>query len=150
MTFIGQVAGGFKGRYFNVQVQNKKYRCHRLVCLLNGISLTEKDKVDHIDRDTKNNKVSNLKVCSQKTNSENRGMSSANTSGTTGVSIMQKSSITYCVAHWKINRKGVSRWFSVKKMGLLPAFKAAVDCRLENIKLLNLSGANYTENHGKN
>jgi hypothetical protein len=43
----------------------------------------------------------------------------------------------------------MNKKFSVKKLGLLPAFKAAVECRRKMIEELNGQGAGYTENHGK-
>lgn len=149
MTTIGSVAGSFKDRYYTVQIFGKKYFCHKLIYLLHGMKLAVREKIDHFDRNQKNNRFSNLRVCTQKTNCENRRISSANSSGVTGVSFSEKEGNTYCVAHWKVDRKTRSKLFSVKKLGLLPAFRLAVICRNENIQLLNAAGANYTEVHGK-
>ena len=75
-----------------------------------------------------------------------------NTSGIVGVGFSRdkKSGATSAVASWKpLNGKSKNKKFSVKKLGLLPAFKAAVEHRRKMIEELNAQGAGYTENHGK-
>lgn len=77
---------------------------------------------------------------------------SNNTSGVVGVSFYfdKKRSSTYVHASWKLlNGKQNSKKFSIRKLGLLPAFKAAVEYRHKMIEELNAQGAGYTENHGK-
>lgn len=83
----------------------------------------------------------------------NKGKRKDNSSGETGVCFRKPKGLnhdTYCCASWKdINGRPQTRKFSVKKLGLLPAFKAAVECRRKMIGELNQMGANYTKNHGK-
>jgi len=76
-----------------------------------------------------------------------------NTSGVTGVCFYHSGEIThttYAVAQWS-DLKGdpQNKKFSIKKHGLLPAFKLAVDYRNKIIQELNEAGAGYSINHGK-
>ena len=96
----------------------------------------------------------NLRWADQWTQARNKGKSSANTSGVTGVKFYHSGNpnhSTYAVATWScpVQQKPMNRKFSVKKMGLLPAFKAAFEYREKIIAELNAQGAGYTENHGK-
>lgn len=59
-------------------------------------------------------------------------------------------SYTYATATWyPESNKRACEHFSVNSMGLMPAFKAAVEHRRKMIEELNAQGAGYTENHGK-
>ena len=96
----------------------------------------------------------NLRWADQWTQARNKGKSSANTSGVTGVQFYHSGNpnhSTYAVATWScpVQQKPMNKKFSVKKMGLLPAFKAAFEYREKIIAELNAQGAGYTENHGK-
>ena len=65
--------------------------------------------VDHIDGDGTNNRLSNLRIVSQRKNTWNRGISSLNTSGYKGVSLVgrtQKWKASICV-----NRKNIHLGF---------------------------------------
>ena len=60
---------------------------------------------------------------------------------------------TYAVAGWKLptgtrTKGGMRKYFSVEKLGLLPAFQAAVLHRQLMLKELITDGAGYTERHG--
>lgn len=95
----------------------------------------------------------NLRWADRYHQARNRGIMKNNTSGETGVSFYQhmgcKSTPTYTVAKWKdISGKDFNKKFSVRKLGLLPAFAAAVEYRRQMIAELNEQGAGYTENHG--
>ena len=56
---------------------------------------------------------------------------------------------TRSIAWWNDGERVCSKSFPVKKYGVLPAFKLAVDYREKMIAELNAQGAGYTENHGK-
>lgn len=96
----------------------------------------------------------NLRWADQCTQARNKGMSSSNRSGITGVQFYHSGNpnhATYVVATWScpIEQKPMNKKFSVKKLGLLPAFKSAIEYRENKIAELNAQGAGYTENHGK-
>lgn len=75
-----------------------------------------------------------------------------NTSGVTGVALREykESGTLYAIAEWSDGEsKSMSKKFSVKKLGLLPAFAAAVKFRECKIAELNALGYGYSEKHGK-
>ena len=150
MVTKGDVAGHRSKMYHIVQVHGVKYRCHRVVWSILVGNISSDDVIDHRDGDSLNNKFSNLRLANQKVNSENRGKSIANRSGVTGValSVCKKGNVTYS-ATWKVDRKTMSKKFSVNVHGLLPAFSMACEFRKGVIARLNKQGASYTERHGK-
>ena len=69
-------------------VKDKKRKIlyvHRLVAIQFLDNPDEKPCVDHIDQNTKNNKVSNLRWATKSENARNSKICSTNTSGTKGV-----------------------------------------------------------------
>ena len=82
----GAEAGYFNfNGYFSMKFRQKIYSNHRIIYFLNtGIDPEEK-QVDHIDSDRLNNKISNLRLATNKQNGHNRKKSRNNTSGVTGV-----------------------------------------------------------------
>lgn len=95
----------------------------------------------------------NLRWATSKQQARNKTMNSNNSSGETGVQFYHSGKpthTTYAVATW-YNVEGTpeNKKFSVRKLGLMPAFKAAVEHRRKMIEELNAKGAGYTENHGK-
>lgn len=61
-------------------VYNKRIKLHRLI-----MNCPDDKVIDHINRDTLDNRKSNLKVCKQEENLHNRTVFKNNTSGCTGV-----------------------------------------------------------------
>lgn len=106
--------------------------------------------VDHIDGDVRNNKISNLRVISQKLNTRNRKKPSTNTSGVVGVNLMLYKGVRHrwCAAYADDTGKRRMKYFSIKKLGDEEAFRQACEWRKEQIEILNLQGAGYTERHG--
>lgn len=151
MTVIGSVAGNkTKGGYYRLCLMRRNHLCHRLIYDMEVEAVGARE-VDHIDGDTTNNAVSNLRAVDHRTNSENRGKQSNNTSGTTGVHFTKSGRNTYCSATTRDvqdREKKVVKHFSISRFGLLPAYRMAVLHRLLSITELNLAGASYTERHG--
>lgn len=82
----------------------------------------------------------------------NKGMSTKNKSGVTGVHewIDRKNGTAYYVASaLDLNGKLKSKHFSTKKFGVDGAFILACDYRKSLIEELNSQGAGYGEHHGK-
>ena len=71
--------------YLRVSVDNVKERLHRLAFLYMTRVLPE-HKVDHLNRNRSDNRWANLRVVSDLHNTHNRGVSTNNWTGTTGVS----------------------------------------------------------------
>ena len=83
----GEEAGAISGNgYCIVSFEEKAYAAHRIIYFLNtGVDPEEKN-VDHIDGNRLNNKISNLRLATNKQNQDNRKKGKNNTSGVTGVS----------------------------------------------------------------
>jgi hypothetical protein len=70
---IGQIAGHFNGRYWIVRLFRKTLLAHRVVYALhNKVEWDDMDMIDHIDRNTRNNHPSNLRLSTNQTNQLNR------------------------------------------------------------------------------
>lgn len=80
----GNIAGLINNMGYRViQIDKKAYLHHRLIFLYHNGYLPE--EVDHIDGDTLNNLVSNLRACTHRQNMENQKKPKNNTSGVKGV-----------------------------------------------------------------
>jgi len=76
---------GYLCVHFYVNGKNKFYLIHRLVALTFLENPENKPSVDHIDRNKQNNRLENLKWCTNSENQINTGIYSTNTSGIKGV-----------------------------------------------------------------
>lgn len=93
--------------YRKVRVNGRQYLAHRLIWeLLTGVQLTFDQKIDHINGNTLDNRISNLRVCTNTQNAQNiharRGMYSQ----LKGVTFHKRTG--KFVAQIRVN--GVSRW----------------------------------------
>lgn len=95
---VGTVDG--KG-YLHVSIAGRFYRVHRLIFLMVHGWLPE--RIDHRDRNKLNNRIENLRPCTQKGNNGNSGLHRHNTSGFRGVSLNSRSGKWH--AQIKINGK---------------------------------------------
>lgn len=80
-------AAGFSraGGYVGIQIGGKTYYAHRLAWLyVHGRWPTH--QLDHINRIRGDNRIANLRECTNTENQQNRNVSRANVSGFTGVS----------------------------------------------------------------
>lgn len=86
---VGDVAGSPSSNgYINVQVDGKLYLSHRLIWKMQtGECPPKGTEIDHCDRDTHNNRWSNLRLATRAQNLVNRGVGRNNTSGFRGVSL---------------------------------------------------------------
>ena len=95
----------------------------------------------------------NMRWATTHQQARNKSKVKRNTSGITGVSIFHsgiETHATYCIAFWfTLNCEKRNKSFNCKKMGLLPAFKAAFEYRLKMIDEMNAKGAGYTFNYGQ-
>ncbi len=82
---VGSLAG--KG-YLSVYIDGHPFRVHRLIFLYHYGYLPK--MVDHIDGDKLNNKIENLRGCTNSENLMNAKLSKSNTSGIKGVSLNKK------------------------------------------------------------
>ena len=76
-----------KHKYIMLPVAGHSYQAHRLVWLWVHGKIGAYDFIDHIDGNKHNNRISNLRLCTQQQNSCNRAKPENNTSGYKGVSL---------------------------------------------------------------
>lgn len=128
--------------------KGKVFQVHRIIWEILVGPIPKGLIIDHKDGNPFNNNISNLKVKTQKLNCQNRKRKNVNTSGFTGVCWITHPTNTYAKAEVRLNGRNLQKVFSVKKFGLLPAFKMACEWRLAQIQILNENGEEYTERHG--
>ena len=150
----GDVAGSLKFRDggkvgIAVMLNGRVLYNHRIIwALLHGVLPSCDEVIDHIDGDSHNNSIENLRLVSRKTNAENRKMQSNNKMGIVGVYKMNNGyGKDYIVARVSINRKTAQKYFEARD-NPDEAFRLACEWRKEQIRLLNEQGAGYTERHG--
>jgi hypothetical protein len=105
----GEIAGCLKRDrsekvYIIIKIDGKNYRAHRLVWLY-SYGKWPKNDIDHIDQDSTNNRLINLRDVSHAENGKNRKMSKRNNSGVTGVCFHNKAQ--KWMARIKVNGKGI-------------------------------------------
>ena len=146
----GYSAGSLDNKgYYQVGLLKKRYLVHRIILSLKGF-----DPVgyvtDHINGNSLDNRIDNLRLCSIAENQRNKKKHKSNTSSVTGVSFVRNRLGTLCVQSMVFNLEGkyIRKHFNIDKLGLLPAFRDAVQWRQQMIAELNQQGAGYTERHG--
>lgn len=70
--------------YLRPAVDGQKYYAHR-ICWKLYYGVCPDDQIDHINGDTSDNRIENLRIASQQENCKNRSQQKNNTSGNTGV-----------------------------------------------------------------
>jgi hypothetical protein len=84
-AMAGDIAGGItRSRYRQIAIYGRKYYAHRLAWFYVYGSWPS-EVVDHIDGDSRNNAISNLRECSQRQNTQNRRPNKTNPLGLLGV-----------------------------------------------------------------
>ena len=136
--------------YFRTYVINRSYANHRIIWEMFNRKLEDGEQVDHIDGNTKNNRIENLRVVDSKTNCYNQKKRVNNKSGVTGVHLIDNGDgLYYWVASWMQDGRYKKKLFPVKKYRDEVAFNLAVKTREQEINELKLTGINITERHGK-
>ena len=140
-------------RHAHVQLGDTVTLVHRIIWEMFHGEIPKDMIIDHKDGNPWNNKIENLRCVRQELNPRNARMRKDNTSGNTGVgwyAARKKHGMrTYAYASIEQDGKAVSSYFNVSNYGLLPAYKLAWLWRQKKLQELNLSGAGYTERHGK-
>lgn len=154
----GDVAGGIQKdsresdyKFWAVKLKGTLYQVHRVIYCLHNPHLSSDMNIDHIDGNSMNNNITNLRVVSQTMNCRNSKKPNTNTSGVTGVKIQtDKRNGHVCIrAFWTDENMTRSKAFSVSKYGYDLAFDLACKAREDAITKMNEKGAGYSERHGK-
>jgi hypothetical protein len=137
---------------WTVCLDQQDYMVHRIIYILLYGYIEDGYVIDHLDGNPFNNTHSNLAVKTVKHNSQNICKKTNNTSGITGVGIIEVKgrniTHTYWTAQWRdLSGKACAKHFSIAKLGYETAKALAISHRNEQITLLNAAGASYTERH---
>lgn len=148
----GEVAGSHKKGKENrwaVKYNQQVYKVHRIVYELLNRELSSDPLIDHLNGDSSDNRGFNLRAVPAKVNCRNSSKLKSNKTGVTGVATCTVNGCKYYTSLWTdMLGKGRNKYFSVKKLGEELAFFAAFEYREQQINLLNLQGAGYTDRHG--
>lgn len=105
----GSIAGGTDSKgYRQIKLDGRLHLAHRLAWLyVHGEPPT--GHLDHIDRNPKNNAISNLRLCTHAENHQNTGIRADSTSGVTGVSFNKPSAkwLAYISKNGRRHRLGL-------------------------------------------
>ncbi len=112
--------------YWVVHVDGIQYLTHRIIWKMKYGSLDVNLQVDHIDGDTKNNRIKNLRTITALENQRNRRLSKTSTSGQTGVGWIKR------LKKWnaRINVEGKSIHLGIFK-NLVEAIEARKNAEIE-------------------
>ena len=143
----GQKVGSLiNNRYWRVKINNNHFLLHRIIWILHYGSIDPKLYIDHIDGNSSNNKIDNLRLVNRTLNQRNQKKSSKNNSGMTGVRFVKIKGTPYYSSFFCDNvGKEQSKCFNINKYGHDKAFELA--CKWRENKISEVGG--YTERHGK-
>jgi hypothetical protein len=135
----------------NIKI-GQKYKgvmAHRIVWEMHNFTIPNGFQIDHIDGDSSNNKIDNLRCVPMIVNKRNRGICSHNKHGMAGISITDngRAGNRYATASWYEGGKTRCRRFSIDKFGEERAMEMAKEFRINKILELNEKGFGYTERH---
>jgi len=134
---------------YSLHNTSSSMQVHRIIMAIKFGDDSIKDlSIDHINGDSLDNRIENLRIVTNKVNNQNRKMRSNNTTGVTGVTIKTMGNHSYYAATWKENDKHMCKFFSITKLGESEAFQQACNHRSKMIEQLNQSGESYSDRHG--
>lgn len=137
-------------KYWKVKFKLKGVLVHRIIWVLFNGDIPENMVIDHIDGNTLNNSIENLRCISKKLNCLNKKKSKANTSGSTGVFRFKDRKDGYegYTAMVIYGGRSITKNFYFHKHSEEEAMNLATEWRKARIVELNEQGAGYTDRHG--
>lgn len=125
------------------------YKLHRIIMVLQGNSVNGK-VIDHINGNSSDNTLSNLRVTSIKSNSRNCKVQDNSPYGIAGIGMQQdKLGNSYFISRHMSNGVRVQQSFPILKLGVMEAFKQATIARQQAIAVINAAeeDSQYTDRH---
>lgn len=137
-TKEGSVAGSLSSnkKYWSVKCGGVSYLTHRIVFVLNFGSIPEGYVVDHIDRNTCNNRKDNLRAVPPEVNTRNQKTRKGNKTGHNGVTLCEKE-LRYKVYWQDYEGRSRSKAFSFRNTTKESALEEAILFRGKMIDSLN-------------
>lgn len=136
--------------YYRTYVLTRSYANHRIIWEMFNSPLVEGEQVDHLDGNTDNNCIENLRVVNNQTNTYNQKKRNTNKSGVTGIHITDNGNGKfYWTASWMDRGKRCGTMYSIDKYGYDTAREMALKDRLNAEEMLKEQDINITERHGK-
>lgn len=146
---VGDFAGCASVDYWQVTYKNRTYKCHRVIYEILYGEVEDGFCVDHIDGNSFNNKVENLRKIPQCQNNRNTRKRVTNKSGVTGVCLRNFREKLYWTATWRdVDGKAKGKQFNIDVYGSEQAFKLACEYRKMKIDELNSNGQGFSSRHG--
>lgn len=130
-TIIGYSSAVNNKNYWFIEIEGRKYRASRIVCILHKQTINKGLVVDHVDGNGLNNSIENLRICTQ---AENMWTVNTRNSQFPGVKFNVKDK--RWIAQWQERRKQKEKGFSVRKYGHEKAKELAINYRLQMIEML--------------
>ena len=145
----GDIAGYLTTHgYAHVSYDYAEYGSHRVIWEMFNGKIEEGLWVDHIDGDSRNNRIENLRLVEKRGNSRNRQPRSGRIQGIRLHQYPRGASAWTC--YWSEKDTGQkTKYFSIDKLGFRVAFEEAVKCRIEKLEYLKALGDDYTDRHIK-
>ena len=110
-----RIESGYLRVHFGRKGKKIKPRIHRLMAIAFLPNLNNLECVDHIDGNTLNNSLSNLRWCSKQQNILNSKIQNTNTSGTPGVYFRSDGRKLPWIADWRVNGSRKTKSFATKE-----------------------------------
>jgi hypothetical protein len=108
--------------YHRLMLDYKEYPTHRIIFMMHHGYIPK--VIDHIDGNTKNNKIENLRESCSQTNQYNRKLGKNNTSGCKNVSFNKRNNLWQI--HIRCNKKVHSWYVESLELAELVAYEARV------------------------
>lgn len=136
-------------RYYRLSGKNGETLVHRIIWKIFNLEIPDGFVIDHIDGDSFNNKISNLRCVTLAENKRNQSKVKSNKSGVTGVRYEGGKNPRWRAEWVLICGKSKTKSFSVKKYGDELAYELACAYREDQIRYQNSIGGGFSERHGK-
>ena len=137
----GKKAGCQTDDYYRVEISGNNYSCHRIVYALIHGRCSGKKTINHINNNSLDNRIENLEEVTQSLNNKRKSTSGKNAKGVfwelqTKVGKHGNIFTTYACCSWNDeNGKQRTKRFSVSRVGLMVAYKLAVEYRRKMVEI---------------